>query len=233
MEMLRRATLRAVSAIGFPSLFALLLGVPAMIGFVTQVWSALSPNQRALSVTCIVLVIVAIGIFVYGQVRRELMVIPRIIYRMSERADELTGKLVVQTDSEHLTQLLSLIGMPGYELSKITDYDTFKRVSPDLIKEVTAKANKARRDPQQSLRIMSFIYEGYVRDALENDKEYQKLKMRLREKSPIIPTTELSQSIINYNKASIMRCSFALIAQTDDKRILDLVPISDQLDGKT
>ena len=52
------------------------------------------------------------------------MVIPRIIYRMSERASELTAKIIVTADSEKLTQFLSLINMPSNQLSKITDYVT-------------------------------------------------------------------------------------------------------------
>lgn len=230
--MLRRATLRASSTIGIPSLLALLLGVPAMIAFIVQIWSALSQGQRSITVACIVLIIIAIGLFVYGQVRRELMVIPRIIYRMSERANELTGKIILNPDSEELRQFLSLIDMPGNDLAKILDYDTFKRIAPKLIPEVTAKANKARVNPQQSLRILQFIYEGYVRDALDNDNEYQNLKTLLRTKSPIIPTTELSQNILSYNKLAVTRCSCALMLQPSDERVLEVIPISYQLDAK-
>jgi len=71
-----------------------------------------------------------------------------------------------------------------------------------------------------------------VRDALDNDKEYQNLKTQLKHKAPIIPTIELSQNIIEYNKMAILRCAYSLMALTDDKKVLDVIPISYQLDAK-
>ncbi len=232
MEMLRRATFRAVNTIGIPSLVALLLGVPAMIGFVTQIWGAISQPQRSIAVACMVLVIIAIGIFVYGQTKRELMVIPKLIYRMSERANEITSKITLHSDSEELTQFLSLVGLVGHSFEKITDYETFRTKAPMLIKEAQSQANRIKKDPKQSARVVRFIHEGYVRKILDNDDEYQRLKKRLLTKWPIIPTTELSANIITYNKLAVVKCSCVLMLTTKDPRILEVVPMADLLDAK-
>jgi len=233
MEMLRRATVRLVNTVGLPSLLALLVGVPALVGFVIAIWKALSDDERAIAIACIVLVVIAVVIFIYGQTRRELMIIPKIIYRMSERTNEIADNITFTSDSDELKQFSSLIGMVGHSFEKINDYETFKLKAPELIKEAQSRTNFIKRDPKQGLRVLKFIYEGHIRKVIEGDIEYQRLKNWLQSKWPTIPTTELSQNIIIYNKVAIIRCSCALyLKNMSNPLILDFIPTIDQLDAK-
>ncbi|MDZ4230466.1 MAG: hypothetical protein U1B77_01455, partial [Dehalococcoidales bacterium] len=68
-----------------------------MIALLTQIWNQLTITQRVICVTFITLVIIAVCVFIWGQTRRELMVLPRIIYKMSQRANEVTQKLTILT----------------------------------------------------------------------------------------------------------------------------------------
>lgn len=233
MEMLRRATFKAVSTIGIPSLLALLLGVPSMTVFIYNIWNALTQSQKSIVVAMLVLIAVAIGIFIYGQVKRELMVIPKIMYKMNERAKVLTNKIEMNPDSEEFKQFMTLAGMSGSKtFEKINDYDTFKERMPAILKEAKARGEIIKSDTKQSMRILRFIHEGHIRKVLEDDTVYQRLKNYLQSKAPIIPTPELSQNIITYNKSTIIRCSFALLTRTDNPQIKDLIPITYQLDAK-
>jgi hypothetical protein len=160
------------------------------------------------------------------------MAIPRVMYRMHLRAVDLTDQLKFAPSKEEFEQFLSLIGLDPAVFAGITDYDGFVKASPRLIQMAEARGQRVKLDPKQSWRVLQFIYEGYVRKALDEDRGYQRLKQILDKMSPVIPTVELSQAILAYNKLSIVRCSSALMVLTKDERILKVIPIPYQLDAK-
>ena len=95
--------------IGVLQIIAFLILIPVLTGFIANIWNALSLNQRIIAVICIVFILVSIGLFIYGQMRKPLYIIPQLLNQMRCRVEALVQDL--QVESDQYLKMLSLLNI--------------------------------------------------------------------------------------------------------------------------
>jgi hypothetical protein len=69
--------------IGIPQIIAILIGVPTMTIFVWSIWQSLTLSHQIIAVTSGCAIMLVISLFIYGQTRKILYVIPDLLYKMN------------------------------------------------------------------------------------------------------------------------------------------------------
>jgi hypothetical protein len=172
------------NTIGFPTIIATILGVPAMIAFVATVWHTLSWSHQVIAAIMAGIIIIAITIFIYGRVRKQLYIIPTILNQMHTRSYELATQLSPNFDDKESIESLSLLHIDPTELlslvSSVTTIDQMKEVVPGLLEMAALQTEKAKEEKETPQRIFQFFYDKVgLKKALEKDKNYQHLKQQL------------------------------------------------------
>lgn len=219
-----------------PTLIATIIGVSGMIVGICDVWHALSPSRQIIAGVMGGIVVVALVIFIYGQLRKTLYVIPTILHRMHIRSYELAMQLRPELNEKDLVDLLSLIHIDSTEfvLSVLSvEAEQLKEVvAPQLLEMTVSQTEKAQEEKEAPQRIFWFFYEKVgLKEALEKDKKYQHLEQQL-DKVWLhdVPTTEISTAIGEYKSTSRVICTLLPIVQASDTQTLQLIPLSRRLD---
>ena len=58
---------KLLDTIGIKSIFAFIIGVPAMIAFIMSIWAGLSPNERIIAITSGTILLIAVILFIYDR----------------------------------------------------------------------------------------------------------------------------------------------------------------------
>lgn len=219
-----------IQTIGIPQILAYIIGVPAMITGILVVWHSLSTSFQITLGVSSGLVLLAIGLFIYGQTRKVLYNIPNILHQMHLRRMELATHLTLKEID--FAKFMSLVGINSDELfATIKDFDELLSSTPKLVEIAETQSEKAKTEQNAPQRIFHFFYEEVgLKKASEQDKIYQNLEQQLNKIQPIVPSEEISQAMLEYDKVSRIFGTFLPIFTTIDTQVLELLPLSYQID---
>lgn len=224
----------AVQAIGLYETISIIIAVPAVITLIINIWHSLTNNQQIIVVIVSILILAAIGLFIYSQIKKRFYRIPNILHQMHKRTFELASGLDAMTWSqEDFAGFMSLINIDASQLfSSITDLDSLIASAPELLKTVETQTEKVVEDEKETgLRAFYLIYDKIgLRGVLEADRQYQKSKQSLDKLIPTIPTEEISQAVLGYEKSSRMLCAFLPLFCNLNDQILRILPLQYRID---
>lgn len=223
-----------VQVIGLYEAISIIVGVPAMVTLIINIWHSLTNNQQIIVVIVSILILMAIGLFIYGQIKKRLYRIPKILHQMHERTFTLASELdAMALSQEDWADLLSLIDIDASQVfSSITDLESLMVSAPELLKTVETQAERAIEDEKETAqRAFYLIYDKMgLRGKLQADKQYQKSKQSLDKLIPIIPTEEISQAVLEYEKSSRIVSAFLPIFCTTNAQVLQILPLQCKID---
>jgi len=223
-----------VQVIGLYETISIIVGVPAMIALIINIWYSLTNSQQIVTVIVSVIILAAIGLFIYSQTRKRLYRIPNILHQMHKRMLELASELdATALSQEDFADLMSLINIDASQLySSITDLESLAASAPELIKAVETQTEKVARDEEKTgQRAFYLMYDKIgLKRALEADRQYQKLKQSLNQLMPVIPTEEISRAVLEYEKSSRIVCAFLPIFCCTNEQIQQVLPLQYKID---
>lgn len=223
-----------VQVIGLYETISIVVGVPAMIVLIINIWRSLTNSQQIVVVIVSVIILAAIGLFIYSQIRKRLYRIPEILHQMHKRTLQLSSELgATALSQEDFADFMSLIKIDASQLfSSIADLESLKAFAPELIKTVETQTEKVVEDEKETVqRAFYLMYDKMgLRGALEADRQYQKLKQSLDKLMPTIPTEEISKAVLGYEKSSrIIGAFWPLFCNLGDQ-VLQILPLQYKID---
>ncbi|MHB8085240.1 MAG: hypothetical protein ACYDHZ_05410 [Dehalococcoidia bacterium] len=200
--------------IGIPEFIAFIVGAPTVVAVIATIWNALSLQQQIIVAICGILIIGALGLFIYGHTRKVLYKIPSLLYQMQCRCEELSCKLKcnVRVHLKALTlvdklpdkvkvTINALLAASDEEITNPTTYPAaFDQLH--LTKKDLGDLDKITLDSISSKRIVTF-YEKVlgIDELLKQDWQYRTLDRKLDKLKIIAPTEEITVAINNYLSA--------------------------------
>ena len=230
--------------LGLPQLVAFALGVPAMIVLIGAIWNSLSLTQQIIVGICASLIFRAISLFIYGQTKKTLYVIPTLLYQMRCRSAELARGLNIKADDA--VEFASLVGIDipdtiksllgSSEIERLGSLDAESLLKDSVFKEfINWVANTVPEQTKHSIELDEDIVDRAPRymskavglDSLQStDKIYQKLSQRLGRLRPLIPTAEISISVNKYIRAFRITNSLLPILQpATNTLVFEAIPL--------
>lgn len=222
-----------VQTIGLGETISIIIGVPAMIILIVNIWHSLNTNQQVTIVIAGSVILVAIMVFIYSQIRKVLYKIPKILHQLHLRTVELASHLnIMALPQEDLTNLMSLVSIDATQLySSIKDLNSLLSSAPELIKMAAEQSAKAIGEKETLQRVFYLMYEKIgLKNALETDKQYKQLKQKLDKITRIVPTEEINQAILEYNKTSRIVGTFLPMFTTINDQIVQMLPLQYNID---
>jgi len=223
-----------VQVIGLYETISVIVGVPALITLIINIWHSLTNTQQIILVTVTTLILVAIGLFIYGQVKKRLYRIPEILHQMHKRTLQLSSGLSATAMSqEDFADFMSLIKIDASQLfSSIGDLESLKTVAPKLVKTVETQTEKVVEDEKETgQRAFYLMYDRLgLRGALDTDRHYQKSKQSLDKLMPTIPTEEISKAVLAYEKSSRILGAFWPLFCNPGDQVLQILPLQYKID---
>jgi hypothetical protein len=222
-----------VETIGLPTLLSIVIGVPAMITFIRAIWEGLSPRGQIIAIVSITLISLAIGLFIYGQARKILYGIPKILHQMHLRTIQLASHLSITTlPKEDFVSFMSLVNIDSKEIfASIADLNSLLSSVPKLVEIAETQSGKVKTEKETPLRIFYFMYEKIgLKEALETDKLYKQLKQKLSRIQSLVPTVEMSQAILEYDMKSRIIGTFLPMFETIPDEMFQILPLPYKID---
>ena len=139
-----------VQTIGLGETISIIIGVPAMITLIVNIWHSLNTNQQIIIAIAGSVILVAIIVFIYSQIKKVLYKIPKILHQMHLRTVELASRLnIMALPQEDLTNLMSLVSIDTTQLySSIKDLSSLLSSAPELIKMAEEQSEKAKGEKE-------------------------------------------------------------------------------------
>ena len=139
---------------------------------------------------------------------------------------------IMALPQEDLTNFMSLVGIDATKLySSIKDFESLLSFAPELIETAEKKSKKAMVEAETPQRAFYLMYEKIgLKDALETDKQYKQLKQKLDKITRVVPTEEITQAILEYNKTSRIVGTFLPMFTTIDDQIAQILPLQYNID---
>lgn len=222
-----------VQVIGLYETISIIVGVPAMIVLIINIWHSLTNSQQIVAVIVSVIILVAIGLFIYGQVKKRLYRIPEILHQMHKRTFELASKLdAMALPQEDFAGFMSLISVDAAQLfSSIKDFESLTASAPEIIKTVETQSDKHKDEKETPQRVFYLLYDKMgLKGALESDGQYHKLKQSLNKLMPIVPTKEITKAVLEYEKSSRIAGTFLPFFLTSNEQVLQILPLQYKID---
>jgi len=223
-----------VRVIGLYEIISIIIGVPAIILLVINIWHSLTNSQQIVAIIVSVIILAAIGLFIYSQIRKRLYRIPKVLHQMYKRMLELASELdATALSQEDFADLMSLINIDASQLySSITDLESLAAFAPELIKAVETQVEKVAKDEEKTgQRTFYLMYDKVgLKRALEADRQYQKLKQSLNKLMPVIPTVEINRAVLEYEKSSRIVCTFLPIFSCTSEQVQQALPLQYKID---
>jgi len=198
--------------IGIPVVFGFVVGIPAMIGFVITIWDALSNEKRILVCFCALLILIAVGLYIWGRTRKVLYKIPPLLYQMEYRCEELSHNLKFSI-RQHLIALTLVDGLPSKvgvtinELLAASDGEFDNLMARPANKAMIKELSQVVLNPASSNRIVTFYEKSSgIEDLLRQDKQYCALNKKLEHLKTIVPTQEITE-YINHHLEVVKACA--------------------------
>jgi transcriptional regulator NrdR family protein len=229
--------------IGIPTCIGFILGIPAMIALIATIWKALSIEQQIVVSACAAAILCAVGLYIYGRVRKTLYKVPPLLYRIRCRYMELVRGLTVSPEvhGKALTLLTdeSLDSFTRNILSnlKITtsvseaDEDTIKLFASKVLDSLKAQTKTAvESDPATIDRMVEYYFRASgSNDRLVQDKLYTDLNSALEKILCEIPTEEITLAVKQYLK-EVKTFETMAIAQSMDEGTDAILPLKSLMD---
>ena len=217
-----------------------------MIYLIISIWNALSNDQRITVCACVFVILLAIGLYIYGQARKTLYNIPPLLYQMKCRCLKLANGIKVGPDfytkalplitndytDSFFTNFFSNSGIK--EIEKPPDVDTFRSTLGNAMKSLTEIIKKeATADPFTIDRLGEYYCRASgLNDLLCTDKQYRNLNNKLWKILPTIPTEEITTAVIQYVKWTRSFGAMS-IARSLDQDATELLPLRGIIDLAT
>lgn len=235
-----------LETLGLPEFIAFVLGVPAMITFISVIWDSLSLKQQIVVSVCVCLILLAVALFIYGQTRKVLYVIPTLLHEMRCRSAELARGLNIKADDAVKFASLTGIDIPDTvkglleesspEVERLRSLDTDSLIKDSAISDlINWVINTVPEQTKHSIELDKDIMDRVPRymgkstgleDLLSTDKIYQKLSQRLEKLRPLIPTVEISVAVNKYIKAfKITNNLLPSLQAINDELVLKVIPL--------
>ena len=221
--------------VGIPTIVAIVLGVPAMIVLIVDIWQVMSLSQQIVAgVSCSVIAL-AVALFVWGRIKKKLYAIPPILTQMKARTMELAKDLdAVKPINENHDELKSLMNIDIDQLMsslETQDIEGLKSGAKEVFKMAEVQSQKAREQEGQPMRIFWFFYEIIgLKRALDTDMQYTQLTKELNKIQPHIPNVETNKAIVECKNMSRIIGTFLPIFSMSDPQILQVLPLPYKLD---
>lgn len=194
--------------IGVPQIIAIVVGVPAMIYFILTIWHALKINEQIIVVSTGSLMILAIVLFTYGQIRKVLYVIPDLLYKIHSVYEGYAKKLnLTMVGEEKIKNTLKLLGIDlDFFASSIKSESEIPIAFERLYLEMKDKIKD-----EDAERVINYLKEkSGLQALLIKDKTYIKLVQKLKKMRLLVPTEDIITSVNEFTKTS-NKISVALI----------------------
>ena len=195
---------KLLDTIGIKSIFAFIIGVPAMIAFIMSIWAGLSPNERIIAITSGTILLIAVILFIYDRTRKVLLVIPNMLQKIHDITFEDAMNIDVEATGVE-DNFERMIGLLDMDLSEFAGKS--KDPTSNQIEIAYEKAqDMAASSEQKAERIINLLvkYSG-LNDVLTKDKRYTVTVSRLDKVRKLIPTEEISSNVNEYlRKVEIM-----------------------------
>jgi len=213
-----------------------------MIGLIATIWGTLDDQQRIIVFICTLLVLVGVGLYIYGRMKKVLYAIPPLLYQMRCRCMELARNLRIDAD-DHIKSLALLTNdSPENFISKLvsnvnvkegnaSDIDIVKSVLKDAIDSIRTQMNtEVTSDPATIDRVVEYYGKASGLDELLcKDKQYSILNKKLEKLRTVIPTEEISLCVNRYLR-EVKAFSSMLPAQYISKGTAEMLPLRHVMD---
>jgi hypothetical protein len=228
-----KAIAGVVQAIGLYEIISIIIGVPSVIVLIIDIWHSLSRNRQIIAVIVIILILSGVGLFISSQIKKRLYRIPKILHQMHKRTLELVSTLDAMALSEaDFTSFMSLVSIDTAQLfSSIKDLESLAASVPEIVKTAETQSEKLKDEKETPQRVFYLLYDKMgLKGALESDKQYQKLKRSLDNLMPIVPTKEISEAVLEYEKSSRIAGTFLPLFRTSNEQVLQILPLQYKID---
>lgn len=188
------------NTIGLQSLVAFVIGVPSMIALVIAIWAALDPNRKIIAGLSSGLILFSICLFIYGQTRKRLYIIPNLLYKMHaitrNHANEIDLITDLKEDDFFNAYRLINIDFANMASSNTTELRALLDAFYSRYKDITIPDEDSD----------NFCY--YLRkksgllNKLEQDEEYVKVLERVKQLKLSIPSEDVMEAVNKFIKAS-------------------------------
>jgi hypothetical protein len=178
--------------IGISTVFAIILGVPAMILFVSAIWQALCPNQRTMAIVSGSFLLFAVVWFIYSRTRKKLYTIPNLLYRMHAIYQTCANEIDTSEMKEDTSKnLLKIVGLEsnitneneiGEKLDLLYSQSKEKVISPE---DVEAMVNYFSNKSGLQLR-------------LEKDQNYVKIMKKINTMRSLLPSEGIALAVNDF-----------------------------------
>jgi len=196
---------------------AIIAGVPTMIIFIVNIWEALPTENRIIVTVCAVVMLIAIGLFIRGRTRKNLLDIPPLLNKMRLRTSDIAESSVIDSDFA-LNSLISLsennpfpmesidgtplfiqnpIAMDAGTLAPIDGInEVFKRVARFLPSKFKLEIRQNADHPNETTQLFNKLFGLEI--ILAQDRDYCKLSQTLNNLRHIVPTEQIAFAIDEY-----------------------------------
>jgi len=208
------------------SIVAIIIGVSTMIASIYTVWHALTFHEQIIAVTTGSLFTMAVILFIYGQTRKKLYVIPNLLLNIHKRGIEVAlGLNIDEINSEKLYMgILNLIGVdPNIIMKPITSESDIANLNKVIYLEYKAKVESDEIFFDRFCTYLSYMFK--LKEKLDNDKKYSILKDKVNKMRFLLPTEEMAKMITSYYRDSEQICSFVPLSKTYDESIQKEFPL--------
>ena len=133
-------------------------------------------------------------------------------------------------NKDDFLDLTSLVNIDMQEmLSQVNDLDALKKEAGRLIALVEKDTKEVVTDPDTGKRTLRFLFDRIgLKNKLEQNKKYQKLGQKLNDLIARVPSQEIVEAIIEYEKFSQIYGTYYPIALNND--IIPYLPVGMNID---
>lgn len=219
-----------LETIGLSELVAFIIGVPCMIAFISVIWHSLSRDQQIVASMLFCLMLLGVALFIYGQTRKILYIIPSLLYRRHCRITDLAEQLNIENlEDDDFKNFLSLLGI---DMSSICSTLLNEKDAPSIISEALAQSQQSMDlDEETPHRAARYVSQKLgLGELLARDEIYCKMTQQLHKMQPLIPTKEIGLTVNEYTRCSESFSGLLPARKILNREILKFLPLKLQAD---
>jgi len=185
------------------SIIALVGGASAMITFILTVWQNLSFTERIVASVSLIVFFAMVFLFVYGQTKKTLNVIPLLLYKIHSIAQRHIIEInIADMNEQDLLNWLNLIDFDKEIIAIASSVKDWSEI-PSRFETLYSKyIDKDISDDDVEDFINYFISKSNLQKILESDKQYIKIMREINRKRLSIPTEAMALAVNKFLRDS-------------------------------
>lgn len=181
-----------------------------MITFVLVIWLTLNTTEQIIVVSCLVVIGIAIGLFIHGQTRKVLFMIPDLLHKKHKLAEDIAKSLSPSWSTETMgNNLLELVGINLDELIQLATKTNDEINLNDAIEQAKTQVKNIKGDNTGLILSEYLGQQSGFDEALLHNTDFQKIDKKLESWKGKVPTEAISVAINNYERKSYV-CNSAI-----------------------